>query len=35
MRVTLVLASAASGLLVCGTAGPVPRALAVPTEVAQ
>jgi hypothetical protein len=34
MRVTLLLAFVASGLLVCGMAGPVPRALAVSIEVA-
>jgi hypothetical protein len=34
MRVTLLLASVASGLLVCGTAGPVPQALAAAIEVA-
>jgi hypothetical protein len=34
MRVTLLLASVASGLLVCGATGLVPQALAASIEVA-
>jgi hypothetical protein len=35
MRVTLLLASVASGLLVCGAAEPVSRALAASIEMAS